>query len=138
MALMIYLELVPRQLNETLIEAQQYLTQFDQLTGINIPDIKRLTTRSYDVAASMLKQNNKAIPHIRTKDDSIDTHLKRVEQLIELGLEKILLVSGDSHKDAIHDVSPLSLTTALKKRFKQLKVYTAIDPYRQNFEEEVR
>lgn len=134
---MIFLELVPRDSQQTIDESIQSLQNYSQLSGINIPDIKQLQTRSYNMVDMLLEHNIDALPHIRTKDKSVSDYVEIVERLIQKGLKKILLVSGDSHQDAVFNTSPIELTKALKSKFPQLTVYSAIDPYRQSFEDEV-
>ena len=135
---MIFLELVPKDMEQLLKDIKDYLANFSAIDGVNIPDIKRVSNRSYNVTSELLKHNIDAIPHIRTRDDEMTVHLNRIEALVESGLDKILLVSGDIHQDAVHQVTPLLLTKELKKRFNELKVYTALDPYRQSFKDEVQ
>ena len=51
---MIFLELVPRNYDNLLRLAVSSLKKYPLLTGINIPDIKRIPNRSYDVVTFLL------------------------------------------------------------------------------------
>ncbi|RAP31260.1 methylenetetrahydrofolate reductase [Candidatus Marinamargulisbacteria bacterium SCGC AG-343-D04] len=137
---MIFLELVPRDLNTLISDSKQYLAQYTAITGINIPDIKRLENRSFTAVEKMLENDITAMPHIRTQDFSLDEHLKIVSALYDKGLRHILLVSGDPSNDPLqktYKVTPMELTKELKKVFRELKVYCGIDPYRQTMQREV-
>ncbi len=134
---MIFLELVPRHLDTLIANSCKFLNQFDALTGINIPDVKRIDIRSYTATEALLAQNITAIPHIRTQDDSITNHLNRLSQLYTNGLRHVLFISGDvikNHNDS--GVRPLELIRETKAALPDLQVYAGVDPYRQSFEAE--
>ena len=136
---MIFLELVARNLDNLLRLASNSLDSHCLLTGINIPDIKRLDTRSYNAVAFLLKHKIRCLPHIRAQDAPVDEHLKTIETLIELGLKEILIISGDPiSKTAkpVYNTTVIDLVNALKSKFSSLKVYCGIDPYRQGLNDE--
>ena len=137
---MIFLELVPRNLDSLTNFSQTYLTDFPLLTGINIPDVKRLDIRSYDAVSHLLEQDIPCIPHIRAQDDSIDTHINRLAKLVTQGLKHVLVISGDPIKHqstTAFDTTPLTLIPEIKKNLPSLTIYCGLDPYRQSIEAEL-
>ena len=131
---MIFLELVPRNTDNLLSIASSALEKHSQITGINIPDIKRIDIRSYDAVEFLLQHNITALPHIRAQDMSIETHLRTIEKLINKGLKQVLIITGDPIKSQsipAFNTTTLELVSALKKRFSSLIVYCGIDAYRQ-------
>lgn len=131
---MIFLELVPRDIQVLVDQAACFLNTHPQLTGINIPDIKRLPHRSLTVADTLLQEGMPALPHIRTQDASIETHIRTIETLYQRGLKQVLLISGDPVKQGdTYDTTPIMLTRALRERFSDLIIYCGIDPYRSSF-----
>ena len=136
---MIYLELVPRNLEQLCTDSKLYLDSFSDLTGINIPDITRLPIRSTKAANALLEHQITVIPHIRTQDAALDDHLSMISRLYQHGLRHVLLISGDPDDTTMsYDVTPPILTKHLKQSFSDLIIYCGIDPYRQSFDEECR
>ena len=135
---MIFLELVPRDLDTLVNQSQRYLADFTQLTGINIPDVKRLDIRSSQAAHALLTKNITAIPHIRTQDADIASHLETLQSLYNSGLRSVLFIYGDVvEKSAQVGTKPPELIKACKERFPDMQVYAGIDPYRQSFDDEI-
>ena len=124
---MILLECVPREIDRFVSEVTQALQDHTELTGINIPDVKRLAHRSYDMAEILLGKDIMTVPHIRTRDRSEDDSMRLISQLQEKGLKDVLLISGDppSKKANVQqfDVTPVQLTKRLKKSYPDLNVY---------------
>lgn len=137
---MIFLELVPRDLDILLEEATWATSTYPKIAGINIPDVPRLSTRSHDAAALLLENGIDAVPHIRTIDRECEATVAIVEHLVKLGMSKVLLITGDppsSPMQNTYDVSPIMVTEKLRQRFPDLDVYCAMDPYRKNIQKEV-
>lgn len=137
------LELVPRDLAALKVEVNTVLTHFPKIDGFNIPDVLTLETRSADAAEALLTDNKGivAVPHIRTQDLPAEETAARIGQLIRRGLTHVLIVSGDKPKDEKgprHHVRPTDLIKLLKSYFPNLKVYGALDPYRQSVQKELR
>tara|TARA_Y100000591_G_scaffold253291_1_gene224895 strand:- start:3 stop:743 length:741 start_codon:yes stop_codon:yes gene_type:complete len=136
---MIFLELVPRNLETLYQNSKLFLDTFNDLSGINIPDIKRLPIRSHEAAQHLLNHNLTAIPHIRTQDASLSDHITAMQTLYAKGLRHVLLISGDpDNQSASFDSSPDMLCKELKNAFSDLTVYCGIDPYRQAYDDECR
>lgn len=132
------LELVPRDITQLQTEAKQLLVQYPLLSGINIPDVMRLSVRSLDAAEALLAIAPFVVPHIRSVDCDVEGHIDRLRPLVNKGLKAVLVVSGDPYKDLpSYDVTPPALISALKSEFSVLQVYAALDPYRQSFTKEL-
>ena len=130
-------ELVPRNLEELLLTSKKLMSQFPDIIGINVPDIKQLPIRSHDAASFLLKNDVFVIPHIRVQDRPLEDTFDMIHRLYDLGLTHVLLLSGDSDpKSKRYDVSVLNAISELKSRF-DLNVYAALDPYRQSIKHEV-
>lgn len=134
---MISLELVPRDVESLLAEAQECMGIWG-VDRINVPDIRRISLRSHDAAAHLLASGINAIPHIRTRDRSLAQQMQVIEPLVQAGLKEILLVSGDVVVGEDHSgCTPLELLAELKTQFPELLVYGALDPYRQDMRAEL-
>ena len=134
------LELVPNSIDEIIRDAETYLEQFPQLSGVNIPDILRIPVRSFEAVEVLLKRNIMAIPHIRSMDNPIEESLVIIEHLVSLGLTHVLIVSGDKPLDVNHKIYPVTPPELIKKireKFPYLKVYGGLDPYRSDLEKEL-
>lgn len=133
-------ELVPRDLEETLQTARTIVREFPGIDGFNVPDILRLPHRSYDVAELFLKEGFLVVPHIRTIDFQIPDLISLIYRLVEQGLKKVLLITGDipaNISKPIYPTKPLEAIREVRKAFPDLEVYGAIDPYRQSVQKEL-
>lgn len=134
-----FVELVPRELDAFLDESEKVVKTFPSVNGINIPDLIRKPIRSYEAAKELLKKGIEPLPHIRTIDNPLEKSIDIVRELVDLGLKSVLIISGDLPENTsqeIHEVTPLMLTSKLRKEFKDLNIYCALDPYRQSFRKE--
>ena len=137
---MIFLELVPRQLDTLKLEAEESLAQFGSLTGINIPDVLRIEVRSHDAAMHLAQTGITAIPHIRAIDRSVEETVAVVKNLWQVGVSSVLIVSGDLPLNpaiATYDVTPIEVISAIKAHVSGIKVYAALDPYRHSIKQEL-
>lgn len=133
------LELVPREWHTLMDSAQRIMDRYPQIEGFNIPDVRRLSIRSLDVVNPFFEKGWHIIPHIRSRDASVDIHLERLTPLIENGLRDVLVIRGDAIKTEAKSFgcSSVELIFALRKRFSDLKIYAAIDTYRWEWEQEL-
>jgi len=132
------LELVPRDLDVFLDEATLITSQVPQIEGINVPDVLRLSTRSYIAAKHLLERQIRAIPHIRSGDQNMVDVLSTIGVLLNKGLKEILIVSGDRESGGREPLySALQLIEAVRLRYPNLMIYGALDPYRQSFLKEL-
>lgn len=134
------IELVPRDLNDLLKECQTIQNEFSFVDGFNIPDVYRLPTRSYKAASTLIKHQINVIPHIRAIDHPVSKTVDIVSKLVDEGLTQVLIVTGDLPAEptkSVYDVCPLKVMAVLKSKHPTLKIYGALDPYRQSFQKEL-
>ena len=131
------LEIVPYSYQRTLDELELICTKYDYFDTINIPDIKRLNTNCLKTVEIIKTQHQKfsIIPHIVAGN----YHQNNIHELLayigQLKLTEILIIQGDyTQKDGF---STFKLTELLSRKLPKLKLYGAIDPYRQDIEQEI-
>ena len=116
---MIYLELVPR--NQKLIADSHWaIRSFKTIQGINVPDILRISNRSYDAVSELAKHNINCIPHIRICDFSHEDLFKLSETLKKWGYN-LLLISGDPPPNPLQPVFKHNLVKIIKELTKHIK-----------------
>jgi methylenetetrahydrofolate reductase (NADPH) len=136
---MILLEIVAKN-NETFSgEVKEILSLFPEIDIINIPEIISLPIRCFDSSKVLLKAGIPTIPHIRAMDYAINDHLKRVSELIPLGLKSLLVINGDiTPTNTLNNPpSTIEVVKALKKEYPFLSIYCGLDPYRSSYKEEI-
>ncbi len=131
-------EIVPRSL-----EAFEEQYAFVQALGkginiINVPDIQRFDTRSWELATRIDRGRYRFIPHFRAIDFKIDGgELYRIIEQYQL--DSVLLVSGDPPeglKRAFYNTDVVDLIRAVRRRFPELAIYAGFDPHRQGLRDE--
>ncbi|MBF0096203.1 MAG: methylenetetrahydrofolate reductase [Magnetococcales bacterium] len=132
----ISVELVPRDAESLRMELQAVRQTFPAVSVINLPDLPRFSVRSWDGCVIAKHFFAHTIPHIRTIDLRMDQPLPTalLDTLREHCIQEILLVTGDSDVPLSH--APLPLLQAIplfKQALPGVRVYTALDPYRQDF-----
>jgi methylenetetrahydrofolate reductase (NADPH) len=134
------MELIPRNEANFVAEAQSILSTVDSICAINVPDVLRLPIRSYTAAKLLLNVGIRVVPHIRAIDHLLMDTVAIISELVDLGLQDVLIISGDPPLDPHHpifDVSVTSLIYAVKSKHPRLNVYGALDPYRQSIKSEL-
>lgn len=137
----ISIEIVPRDLNHIEAELKAVQACLTQVNTINIPDIRRLKVRSWEGCRLAKGYYGEVIPHLRAIDFNLNAPLPFIGDLESAGITSILVVSGDAPKSPQNVVYPnrgVDMIRYIKKHHPGLKVYAAIDPYRQSFQEEYR
>ena len=137
---MILVELVPRDDKVFKAEAEN-VASFSQVSGINVPDVLRLPTRSYDAVGQLLEMGIDGVPHIRCIDNPVEKTVDIISKLVDQGLKRVLLISGDAPTNIsakTYPVTTVEAIDAVKKRHPNLKVYGALDPYRTSFKKELQ
>jgi methylenetetrahydrofolate reductase (NADPH) len=137
---MVYLELVPSAAPEWEHMVSETMADYPFLSGINIPDILRVSVRSPAAALRLANIGISAIPHIRAMDRDIPTSLQLIGELIAGGVTAVLIVSGDAPQNPsalCFEVSAEMLISAVKAQYPALTVYAALDPYRQSIRGEL-
>lgn len=136
---MIYLELVPNEIQKLIADSHWAIRSFKTIQGINVPDILRISNRSYDAVSELAKHNINCIPHIRICDFSHEDLFKLSETLQKNGVYNLLLISGDPPPNPLQPVFKHNLVKIIKeltKAYPKLNIYAGHDPYRQSFKEE--
>ncbi|MFK7801369.1 MAG: methylenetetrahydrofolate reductase [Anaerolineae bacterium] len=134
------IELVPRSEEYLVGQLQSIQRELPGVNAINIPDLTRINIRSWEGCGIAKPWFDLRIPHIRAADIRIDEPLPMLPYLIEHGIGEILVVTGDPTENsgsAGFYKSSLPLITRIKKEYPHMKVYGALDPYRQNFIDEI-
>jgi len=135
----ISVELVPRSTdyrNRTLADIQETLPQ---VNAINIPDLTRLDIRSWEGCSVASRYFPTAIPHLRATDVDPGAPLPMSGCLRRHRIDTVLIVSGDppeGNEPPKYPVSSLDLIQRFKREMADVKVYAALDPYRQSFHQE--
>lgn len=130
----ISLELVPRSKESVLEEAERISENLKRVNTINIPDVIRFDLRSWEACGHVKPLFKNAIPHFRAVDINLDEPLPMASFLLENGLTEIVVVSGDAHQNAARKIYPSNVLDVIKKfkvELPRIKVYVALDPYRQ-------
>lgn len=129
----IALELVPRESQELIRELEVVKQQFTAIDTINIPDLLRYDTRSWEGCATAKPYFRQAIPHIRAIDIDPNEPLPMADFLVENGIREVLVITGDPPQDMSRPIYPttsVELIAKFKKELPHIKVYAGIDQYR--------
>ena len=131
-------EIVPRSL-EAFDEQYAFVQKLaDGINIINVPDIQRFNTRSWELATRIDRNRYRFIPHFRAIDFKIESgELFRIIE--EYELDSVLLVTGDPPeglKRAFYNTDVVDLIRVTKQRFPLLDIYAGFDPHRQGLQDE--
>ncbi|HSQ42403.1 MAG TPA: methylenetetrahydrofolate reductase [Fibrobacteraceae bacterium] len=135
----IALELVPNSF-DGLLQESALAKVYPQIQAINIPEMRSKEIKGHHAAEALLKAGYNPIPHFRTIDRTYAQLESLIAPLIPLGLQSVLLISGDpinSPEFHASDLTPLNAIPRLKQAFPGLRIYTGFDPYRQSFQSEL-
>ncbi len=135
----ISIEIVPHAADEIHHELDEILAAFPSIDTINIPDIVRLPTRSWQACDYSKEYIKTTIPHLRACDFDLD-NTQVIDQILDTHqFPQILVVGGDFFEGREHyETSSIKLIQYIKQKYPKTKVYAAIDPYRSSFGEEVK
>ena len=133
------IELVPRSV-EGLKEDLSMLKKLDlNIDVINIPDLLRFETRSWEGAVAAQEFYPAAIPHIRAMDIDLTKPLPMAKFFKEKHIHEVLVIEGDPPQDMKHTVYP-TVTTDVIRKFREelpgIRVYAGIDQYRGSMQQE--
>ncbi|WGS86231.1 methylenetetrahydrofolate reductase [Methylomonas sp. UP202] len=105
---------------------------------INIPDIQRFDTRSWELATRIDRGKYRFVPHFRAIDFKIESgELYRIIEQYQL--DSVLLVTGDPPeglKRAFYNTDVVDLIRATHQRFPELNIYAGFDPHRHGLRDE--
>ena len=131
-------EIVPRSL-EAFDQQYAFVQKLnDGIHFINVPDIQRFDTRSWELAARIDRSKYRFIPHFRAIDFKIDGgELFRIIE--DYQLDSVLLVTGDPPeglKRPFYNTDVVDLIRVVRQRFPDLNIYAGFDPHRQGLQDE--
>ncbi len=131
-------EIVPRSL-EAFDEQYAFVQKLDNgINIVNVPDIQRFDTRSWELATRIDRSKYRFIPHFRAIDFKIESgELYRIIEQYQL--DSVLLVTGDPPeglKRAFYSTDVVDLIRAVHQRFPNLNIYAGFDPHRQGLQDE--
>lgn len=133
----ISVELVPRDtLREELAALKEGGFAVDL---INVPDLLRFPTRSWEGAALAQQYFPAAMPHIRAMDVDLEQPLSMGEYLRQNQIKEVLIIEGDPPQDMAHTVYPTVTTDVIRKfreELPEILVYAGIDQYRGSMQQE--
>lgn len=132
MVMNISFEIVPRSL-EAFDEQYAFVqTLGNAVNIINVPDIQRFDSRSWQLATRIDRRQYRFIPHFRAIDFKIDGgELFRIIE--DYQLDSVLLVTGDPPeglKRAYYNTDVVDLIRVVRQRFPALNIYAGFDPHR--------
>jgi len=137
----ISIELVPRSEENVQEELEKVQEHLPRVTMVNIPDLLRFPLRSWRACGVAKRFYPLAIPHIRAVDFDPHEAFLIAEELDELGLDTLLVVSGDLDRTSSRKMYPtnsVDMIRRLKTELPHLTIYAAIDPYRSGLQDEYR
>lgn len=136
----ISVELVPRSPEELRHDLQLISERIDGIDLINIPDLLRFETRSWEGAAIAQDYYPAVMPHIRAIDVNLSEPLAMRPELRKAGITEVLVIEGDPPQDMSHKFYPTVSTDVIQKfhqEMPEVKVYAGIDQYRGSMRQEL-
>ena len=135
----ISVELVPRSAQALAEELDVLRGAFPEVATVNIPDLLRFPLRSWDACAQARTCLPHAIAHIRAIDVDLSRPLPMAGTLTRHGIGEVLVVTGDMPADLsrrVYASTPLQVIRKFREELPGVRVYAALDPYRQSFAQE--
>lgn len=132
-------ELVPRSESDLARQLDEMRCTLPGVDTVNIPDVLRFPLRSWHGCAQAKTAPHPvphAIPHLRAMDVDLARPFALAGFLREHRIGEVLVVAGDAPADMAHPVygsSSLEVIRKLVRECPELRVYAALDPYRQSF-----
>lgn len=131
----ISVELIPRS-EADLVAQLDDVARLGPVDTVNLPDIARFRLRSWDACHPVAARGLRAIPHLRAIDVAPDLPLAFADSVERLSIDEVLVVAGDAPADMsrpVYDTSSEALIRRIKRELPGVRVYAALDPYRQSF-----
>lgn len=138
----ISIELVPRTMASLQEELTALAAHFPHVDTVNIPDLLRFDVRSWEGCAAARRVVPHAIPHIRAIDFSrnADEPFPLRDYLRAHEIDEILVVTGDpppADRARTAGATAVELIRLIRQQMPEMKIYAAIDPYRNGIQEEI-
>ncbi len=114
-------------------EMENVFRRFQDFDMINIPDLLRFDTRSWEACNEAKRFCPNTMPHIRAIDIDMKKPLPMAEYLTENGIKEVLVLTGDPPQDfkrRIYPTTSVDLIRKFAKELPEIKVYAALDQYR--------
>ena len=144
----ISVELVPRSAESVRAEMAQVSAHLPSVDTINIPDLVKFELRSWEatrVAGEAARRPDGAayrrIPHIRAADVDPEAPLPMAQDLLDQGVDEVLVVSGDDADYFTHHTYPVDAVDVIRRfraELPEVTVYAGLDPYRYGIAREMR
>ena len=138
--MIISVELIPSSPARLERDLAELKTHFPGVNTVNIVDLKKFSTRSWQACLPACGYGFNAIPHIRAVDVDLTKPFSFAGDLKAAQVSEMLVITGDVPADMGHnlyDSTALQVIRKLRRELPQLKIYAALDPYRQNFVKEI-
>ncbi|ULH16168.1 methylenetetrahydrofolate reductase [Deinococcus sp. KNUC1210] len=135
----ISIELVPRSRSGLSAELSDLCSQISAVQTVNIPDLLRYKTRSWEGCSLAMEHVPHAIPHIRAIDIDPRSPLPMAAFLSQHGIREVLVIEGDPPADMNHRtyaVTSLEIIRKFQRELPHIRVWAGLDPYRQSFARE--
>ena len=125
-------ELVPRSPEDLRAELARAELAVPRLERVNIPDLQRFPLRSWEACQLAGSRVDTAIPHLRALDFAGDGLEAIKGHLAAAGLAEVILVQGEPGDDETSGppTTTLDAIRALRAALPDLRIWTALDPYR--------
>lgn len=144
----ISVELVPRSAESVRAEMAQVSSHLPWVDTINVPDLVKFDLRSWEatrVAGEAARRPDgtayRRIPHIRAADVDPGAPLPMAQELLEQGVDEVLVVSGDDADYFTRHTYPVDAVDVIRRfraELPQVRVYAGLDPYRYGIAQEMR
>lgn len=144
----ISVELVPRSAGSVREEMADVSGLLPWVDTINIPDLVKFDLRSWEATRvageAALRPDGSIyprIPHIRAADVNPEAPLPMAQDLLDQGVDEVLVVSGDDADYFTHHTYPVDAVDVIRRfraELPQLTVYASLDPYRSGMAQELR
>ena len=134
-------ELIPRDLKQLRDELEFLQSYRDRIDVINIPDLLRFETRSWEGAAIAQEYFPASMPHIRAMDVDLEKPLVMQGFMKDHDIREVLVIEGDPPQDMGHETYPTTSTDVIRKfraEMPDVKVFAGIDQYRGSMRHERR
>lgn len=144
----ISVELVPRSVESIRTEMGQVADRLGSVDTINIPDLVKFDLRSWEATRLAGEARTRGdgtayrrIPHIRAADVDPEAPLPMAQELLDQGVEEVLIISGDDADYFTHHTYPVDAVDVIRRfraELPQVRVYAGLDPYRTGIAQEMR